>query len=308
MNLEKAKTDSKNTFYKLKKVFDLMFYDPVLVAPKTIATVELSEVLGSYLGRIFDFDAGFDFAFSGGHKARAYSLYYNHEIKQIISITEDSDYVKMDFYAGMKLSSTMDLGEAKQFFLKLANKLNNLNDDIPVVEFENSHAVLLKVSTETFSKPVRQKSYYRHFDKITSIAKNDLSNFVYAFDSRFNISLFDFDTYETFIRPRGFFTKGRLFDIHDSENLVDEVEALLSPLEFKASHYLNINNNFIYGKSKIDGKVLKSGVYVLPVNGYVNRYEIKIISIFKLTVVANEDALQVSKSYGMGSFNTLKVL
>lgn len=292
--------------YDMKKVFNLLFYKPSDVAKETLATVELSEVLGDYLGRIFDFDAGYDFAFSGGHKARAYNLYYNSSINQVIAVSEANDYVKIDFYAGIKLQSTLDLGEAKQFFKQFARELNNLNDDIPVVESENSIYAFLKVYSEEFTKPVLQKDYYRHFTKFVDIANETLTNFMYAFNSDFNLSLFDADTYKLFIRPRNFFTAGRLFDIYKSENLVNEVTALLSEMSFEPSHYLNINNNFIYGKSRIDGKMLKTGVYVLPVENVPNRYEIKIISIFKFVVVANEDELQVSKSYGLGGFNSIQ--
>lgn len=306
MGLDELKEKSKLELYTIKKFIHFLFSSPQTLAKNTDPKLELREVLGVPLGSIFDFEIGQDLLYSGGLKARTYNLYYNPKINQIISLALSGDYVLINFYAGLKLKSNLEYIEAFQIYSHFSKSLNVDNDTLPVIRTENAFYSFLKVYSEEFILYPDQEKYLEKFFSLCKDSSLLFDNLVYSFSDEFKLEPLDADNYKILIRPRNYLDRGRKFKLRKKENLVDEVTDILSPLGFEPTHYLNINGNFILGKSRINGRTLKTGVYVTPDSRKKGVFEVKVLSTIKFTISANEDELQISKKYDLGGFNAIQ--
>jgi len=306
MSENNLKAKTKLELYTIKKFIHFLFSSPQTLAKNTNPELELKDVLGVPLGSIFDFEIGNDLVFNSGLKARTYNLYYNPKINQIVSLALSGDYVLINFYAGLKLKSNLEYIEAFQIYSHFSKSLNVDNDTLPVIRTDNSFYSFLKVYSEEFILYPDQEKYLEKFKTLSNDSSLLFDNLIYSFSDDFKLEPLNSDDYQILIKPRNYLDRGRKFQLKKEDNLVDEVRDILSPLSFEPSHYLNINGNFILGKCRIDGRTLKTGVYVTPDHKQNKVFEVKILSMLKFTILANEDELQVSKKYNLGGFNAIQ--
>jgi hypothetical protein len=283
-------------FYNFKKYLNMLWYSPKIEALKTNPQIELRNVMGSYLGDLFDFEQN-----------KTMKIFYLDNSNLIVTRTESDGHLYFNFYAGIKLKAKIRHVEAHKKFKEFAQTLNRHNSVLPVIPTDDGFYSFFKVHVDTCIKYIERKDYEDKFLDSVEDAKIKFKSMLNMFSEEFTLDEFTAQDYLHFLFPKNITNQGRKFYKTREDNLLDEVTSLLSPMQFQSSYFININSLLNIGKAKIDGKTAMVGAYASKVYKHdennkpieiKNVFEVKLQSIFNFVIIANENKFQIGGTWG----------
>ncbi|MDA3855961.1 MAG: hypothetical protein PF569_06870 [Candidatus Woesearchaeota archaeon] len=283
-------------FYNFKKYLNMLWYSSKIEALKTNPDIELRNVMGVYLGDLFDFEQN-----------KTLKIFYLKDSNLIVTITESEGHLYFNFYAGIKLRAKIRHVEAHKKFKEFAQTLNRHNSVLPVIPTDEGFYSFFKVHVDTCIKYIEKKDYEDKFLEFVEDSKIKFKSMLNMFSEEFTLDQFSAQDYLHFLFPKNISNQGRKFYKGRGENLLDEVTALLSPLQFQSSYFININSLLNIGKAKIDGKTAMIGAYASKVYKHNSKnerievkdvFEVKLQSIFNFVIIANENKFQIGGAWG----------
>jgi hypothetical protein len=234
-------------------------------------------------------------------------IFYLDKANLIVSRTESEGHLYFNFYAGVKLKAKIRHVDAHKKFKEFAQTLNRHNSILPVIPTDDGFYSFFKVHVDNCIKYIERRDYEEKFLEFVDDAKLKFKSLLNMFSEEFTLEEFSSQDYLHFLFPKNITNQGRKFYKSKNENLLDEVTALLSPMQFQSSYFININSLLNIGKAKIDGKTAMIGAYTSKVYKHneknepieiKNVFEVKLQSIFNFIIIANENKFQIGGIWG----------